>query len=424
MNPAITTTAFALLLGATAPAQERPPRGRELQQLVERCLTLDDRTAAGHAEREAILARVATVPPLRPRDLDKWRKKIIKLWDKGPKLQKSGDNLFFADDRGRYVVAGETRKPRGLCIAMHGGGRGSGDAGPTAASYGRAGAEHDLLVIAPEVLQRTERGWTDSGSEEFVLDLVDAALRTWEIDADKVFFVGHSMGGYGSWLLGAHHADRVAAIAPSAGAPTPIRERPGGPIVDLIEGVIPSLRSVYVSIYQSTDDPRVPPAPNQFAAKALDSARQRWGGFGHDYWEVDDRGHGAPPGGHAAHLARIAERSREATPQRIVWQPVLDWKRQFYWLYWQQPVANAIVQADRDGNAVTITCESPCEGLWVLVDERTFDLDEEITVTVNGTETFRGKLTAGLETLLRTSTHPDPKLQYTARAPAFEQKDG
>ena len=79
MNPAITTTAFALLLGATAPAQERPPRGRELQQLVERCLTLDDRTAAGHAEREAILARVATVPPLRPRDLDKWRKKIIKL---------------------------------------------------------------------------------------------------------------------------------------------------------------------------------------------------------------------------------------------------------------------------------------------------------------------------------------------------------
>ena len=103
-------------------------------------------------------------------------------------------------------------------------------------------------MIAPQALEATEHGWTDSGTEEFVLDLVDGALRTWKIDPDRVYFVGHSMGGYGSWTLGAHHADRVAAVAPSAGAPTPILDRATNKPVDIVEGVIPSLRSVFVSV--------------------------------------------------------------------------------------------------------------------------------------------------------------------------------
>jgi predicted peptidase len=230
-------------------------------------------------------------------------------------------------ERGRYIIGGETKKPKGLAITMHGGGEGSADAGGAAGAYEPTLSKLSLLMVAPQALEATEHGWTDSGTEEFVLDLVDAALRTWKLDTDRVFFVGHSMGGYGSWTLGGHHADRVAAIAPSAGAPTPVQSSASSPIIDIQEGVIPSLRNVFVSIYQSLDDPQVPPAPNQFAAKKLAEVAKKWGGFEHTYWEVNGRGHAEPPGGYIAQLEKVAARSRDPVPQRIVWQPVLPWKR-------------------------------------------------------------------------------------------------
>ena len=42
-----------------------------------------------------------------------------------------------------------------------------------------------------------------------------------------------------------------------------------GKIFGIIEGVIPNLRSVFTACYQSTDDPQVPPGPNQMAIKLL-----------------------------------------------------------------------------------------------------------------------------------------------------------
>ncbi|MFY9343056.1 MAG: alpha/beta hydrolase [Planctomycetota bacterium] len=425
--------AIAALVAGVTVAQQKPPTAAELDALVAKFLAADGKTREGHLERREILQRLATVPPLDAAATTAWQGKIQKLWSKGKKLEKAGDNWYWPEDkkkktpaRGRYIVGGETKKPKGLAINMHGGGVGAGDAGSAAGAYEPALTKYGLLMIAPEVLEKTEHGWTDSGTEEFVLDLLDAALRTWKLDSDKVLFVGHSMGGYGSWLLGGHHADRVVAIAPSAGAPTPIRTSPDGPVVDIIEGVIPSLRNVFVTIYQSLDDVQVPPAPNQAAARLLGEAAKRWGGFAHDYLEVNGRGHAGPPGGYEVQLDKIGTRARQVVPERVVWQPVLPWKRQFYWLQWDTPVANAVVVADLDkkANTVAITCDKPTTGLHVLLDARVLDLAREVVVTVNGAETFRGKAVPTLATLLSTSGHPDSKLQFVARVPAFAAKDG
>jgi poly(3-hydroxybutyrate) depolymerase len=417
------------LAPATLAAQQKPPTPAEQDALAAKYLTLDDTTAEGHAAQTAILARLHDVPTLTPAQVTAWKTKLQKLHKKGRKLETTGDNWFVAGDdkkqlapRGRYIVGGETKKPKGLAIAMHGGGTGSGDASTAASAYDAALKKLGLLMIAPEVLEKTECGWTDAGSEEFVLELVDGALRTWKLDPDQTVFVGHSMGGYGSWTLGAHHADRVAAVAPSAGAPTGIRASATGPITQLVEGVIPSLRNVFVSIYQSLDDPNVPPDSNQAAVKFLTAAGTKWGAFEHEYWEVDGRGHAEPPGGFGVHVAKITARRRQPVPERIVWQPVLSWKRQFYWLAWDSPVKHAIVVADldRSANAVTITCDRRTAGLRVLLDERVLDVQREVVVTVNGVETFRGKVAPSLTTLLQTSGHPDEDLVFVAAVPAAE----
>lgn len=410
---------------------QKPPSAREAEKLIAEFLEHDGRTDAGQARRLELLEMLRRMSPLRDdREAEGWKKKIEKLWRKGKQLDRSGDNWFWGDERkreperGRYIVGGDSRKPKGLLITMHGGGAGAGDAGGAFSGYQPAASRFGWVVIAPEVLEKTEHGWTDSGSEEFVLDLVDAALRTWAIPADHVYFAGHSMGGYGSWMLGAHHADRVAAIAPSAGAPTPIMERtPDGPkFVDIIEGVIPNLRNVFVSAYQSLDDPQVPPEPNQVAVEKLAEAQERWGAFEHDYWEVDGLGHRPPPGGHMAQLDKIAERVRITIPERIVWQPTLPWKRRFYWLAWDKPVANAVLVADldRDANVVRITCDKSTDGLWVMLDSRVLDIDKEVAVIVNDAEVFRGMVTRELANLVMTSEHPDPGRQFLARAPAFQ----
>ncbi|MFT4840935.1 MAG: pimeloyl-ACP methyl ester carboxylesterase [Planctomycetota bacterium] len=431
MNLHYRTVALSLVACAALPSQQKPPTGRALDGIVAQFLQLDAKTKEGFQAQLLLLEQVAKVPDLTKRKRADWQRKISKLWSKGAMLEKSGDHWYWprtkqekkakVSERGRYIVGGETKKPKGLAITMHGGGLGSGDAGSAAGAYRDAHKKLGLLMIAPEVLDKTAHGWTDSGTEEFVMDLVDDALRTFKIDPDHVYFVGHSMGGYGSWSLGGHHADRIAAIAPSAGAPTPIRERQGGPIIDIQEGVVPSLRNVFVSIYQSIDDPQVPPAPNQFAAKLLGESQKKYGGFDHVYWEVDGRGHAEPPGGFVAQLQKVVTHTRNAVPERLVWQPVLTWKRQFYWLYWDKPVINALLVADIDRatNTIAITCDQPTQGLHVLLDSRVLDVSKEVVVTVNGTETFRGKVAAKLSTVLLTSQHPDPKLQFAMSAPAF-----
>jgi pimeloyl-ACP methyl ester carboxylesterase len=428
LTAVIRSSLAVLICSATALSVEEAsardvPNTKEIKQLIEEHLELDARSLEGMERQDEIFARLDELPPLSDRDRKKWASEIKKRWEKGEKLvKKSGRHYFWEDARkGLYIVGGESKRPKGLFIGMHGGGVGSGDAGTSASAWSSAASAQDWVGIFPEVLEKTERGWTDSGTEEWVMELIERACRTWKIDRDRIFFGGHSMGGYGTWTLGAHHADRVAALTPSAGAPTPVRDAEGT-LIDVEEGVIPNLRNVRIVIYQSDDDPNVPPDANRAAVAALESAQERWGGYDFEYWEVSGRKHDLPPGGTTDFVARVADRRRDARPEKLVWQPVLDWKRQFYWLWWDEPLRNAIVVAelDREANAVRIESEQSVKGLHVLLDEELLDFSREVRVYVNGDERYRGSPTPKLSVLLATGGAIDPARAYVARIPVGE----
>ena len=408
---------FATLLLAAGILPDAPSKS-ETKKLVAEFFALERSVQPVPAREAALLERVAELDDLSAKDVKSWRKQLLKDWKKGPKLEKSGTNYLFEGKRGKYIVGGKTKRPKGLAICMHGGGVGSGSAPSAQGAYQGAISSMDWLAIYPEVLKKTERGWTDSGTEEFVLELVDRALRTWNIDPDHVYFVGHSMGGYGSWTLGAHHADRVAGIAPSAGAPTPILGS-DGLARSIVEGIVPNLRNVRVVIYQSADDVQVPADANRAAAKQMAAAKERWGGFPYEYWEVDGRGHGAPPGGYQAHLEKIADAVRDELPSKLVWQPELQWKRQFYWLWWESPEARQIVEAEVnwEQRRASITSSGDVSGLQILLHGDLVDLDQEFVVSVNGDESWRGIPRRRLDVLLSTSRHGDPRLTFEARIP-------
>lgn len=54
-------------------------------------------------------------------------------------------------------------------------------------------------------------------SERDVLNVLDLVKREYRVDPRRIYLMGHSMGGFGTWWLGQKYADTWAAIAPMSG---------------------------------------------------------------------------------------------------------------------------------------------------------------------------------------------------------------
>ncbi|ALJ05295.1 alpha/beta hydrolase [Pseudalgibacter alginicilyticus] len=73
-------------------------------------------------------------------------------------------------------------------------------------------------VIAPTNRRPFGFAWEDWGRLD-ALEVLNEAKRIYEPDPKRIYLTGHSMGGHGTWYLGATYPDHFAAIAPCAGYP-------------------------------------------------------------------------------------------------------------------------------------------------------------------------------------------------------------
>ena len=69
------------------------------------------------------------------------------------------------------------------------------------------------IMIAPDC---SGRDWSDASCEKPVLELIDLATRSYNIDRRRVLVVGYSMGGHGTWHLASKHPDIFTAAIPMA----------------------------------------------------------------------------------------------------------------------------------------------------------------------------------------------------------------
>lgn len=115
-----------------------------------------------------------------------------------------------------YAVAPKTSGPKqgsALFLSVHG-------AGVEAIGQARAYESKDWGdLIAPT--NRRPRGfnWEDWGRLD-AMEVLNLARERFKPDPKKIYLTGHSMGGHGTWFLGATYPDKWAAIAPCAGYPT------------------------------------------------------------------------------------------------------------------------------------------------------------------------------------------------------------
>ncbi len=115
-----------------------------------------------------------------------------------------------------YGVAPDTGDPHerpALFLSVHG-------AGVQAIGQARAYRPKDWgVLVAPT--NRRPRGfnWEDWGRID-ALEVLEHATKKFNPDPQRIYLTGHSMGGHGTWYLGATYPDKWAAIAPCAGYPT------------------------------------------------------------------------------------------------------------------------------------------------------------------------------------------------------------
>jgi predicted esterase len=104
-----------------------------------------------------------------------------------------------------------------LIIALHGMG---GDENSYFAAYGQGAfkteaEKHGYIVACPKGRKPTSMYVGDA--EKDVMDVLAEVRRAYNVDPDRIYLTGHSMGGFGTWSVAMNHPDVFAALAPISG---------------------------------------------------------------------------------------------------------------------------------------------------------------------------------------------------------------
>ena len=130
------------------------------------------------------------------------------------------------------------------------------------------------ILVAPNC---PEGSWNHPRAEAAVLALVDAVVREYPVDTDRILVTGFSLGGMGTWFFAANHAEVFDAAIAIASVPVidhgaRSRTDPDAFLAALADGVAPwvsGLMRVPFFVINSRADELIPFAQAEAAAAAL-----------------------------------------------------------------------------------------------------------------------------------------------------------
>lgn len=143
-----------------------------------------------------------------------------------PVVGKQVEQEFAAKDGGKvpfllYLPKEDSQggSPRRLMLFLHG--RGESD-GPLSvvAKWGppqmvARGESLPYVLVSPQCPR--EDNWSSPTQQARLMELLQAMIDRYKVDADHVYLTGLSMGGSGSWRMAVDHPERFAAVVPICG---------------------------------------------------------------------------------------------------------------------------------------------------------------------------------------------------------------
>ena len=200
------------------------------------------------------------------------------------------------------------------------------------------------------------------------------------VDPNRIYLLGYSAGGDGVYQLAPRMADRFAAAAMMAG-------HPGDTQVD-------GLRNLPFEIFMGGKDAaynRNKKASNWKERLAKFQADDPEG-YPHRVTIYPELGHWMNFKDSAA-IPRMIKLSRNDWPKKVVWVQDNVTHDRFYWLGVKPEGATKLrkLVAEIEGQTIAVTGED-VSGLKFWLNDDLLDLDQDVVVTLNGKEAFRGKL--------------------------------
>lgn len=254
-----------------------------------------------------------------------------------------------------------------------------------------------------------------------------------EIDPNRVYIIGVSEGGYGSQRLASFYADYLAGAGPMAGG-EPLENTP-----------VENCRNIAFSLRTGSEDYMY--CRNLLTAYAKETferlQKENPGAFNHNIQLIPGEGHIIS---YSETTPWLKNFSRVAQPKQVMWEDFeLDGQRRkgFYNIQIierPQKDGRTFYNMDIKENVVNITVDNveyqPTEkdkrwGIWLrfnkkytplksgkiklYLSEKLVNLDEEVTVNINGNRVFQGKVEPNIESMVNScATFFDPERIFPA----------
>lgn len=333
-----------------------------------------------------------------------------------------------------WIQKGKGGAKAGLVLGLHGGGEGAGDAGEAAGKW----TLPECLAMYPQGIQLVHDTWNTVHGERFVLTLLEVAKVRHEVDPDRVYACGFSMGGTGSWFLAGRRPDLLAGAAPCAGvlmAAPKSQVATAAEVQELQHGFVPNVRNLAMYWFIGLADKNCMPGTYLYAWDRLLELRKAdpTGYTKLQFATYPDLPHTFPPGEPSACLKWLAKQRREPEPEVVVWEqveapyplpetemdrrlgrlPVLD----FYWLHCDRPTDRASIRATRKGNEFELTVTGgDVRDLSLWLHPGLIDPAQEVVVRSGGKELYRGHPVPDVAAVLESlDARVDRRLTYDRR---------
>jgi tetratricopeptide (TPR) repeat protein len=276
----------------------------------------------------------------------------------------------------------------------------------------------------------TAESWYDPVYYPLIQKMMMEAYALWDVDPNRVYLMGYSMGGWGTLHLCPSIPDYWAAGACSAGAgftgPT------GRSSPDNLRN-LPML--IQVGAKDNAFNRR---ALSKIFAEAIKALQEKdKDGYIFEYKEHPNAEHSINDKDTPGWLAKF---TRNSLPKKIVWQqlfpplgntkPEVDkllaanprisefYRKQFYWLRNESPGSHQRLVASREENTITIEQAKHLDKASVLLNDRMADLDKPVRITSNGKELFAQVAPREVAVMIASLVERgDPEMIFSAEIP-------
>ncbi|MFN0206913.1 MAG: dienelactone hydrolase family protein [Planctomycetota bacterium] len=383
----------------------------KLQKLTERARALDPIPQSSEKDIRNILWKAA-------------RKHGPKLDPAAPMTTKWGKAEYSVVN----APSGGDGTKTGLLIGLHGGGEGAGDKSEAQGTWSGALGKYKLMGIFPQAIQLVHDAWNTVEGERFLLTLIELAKRTYDIDPDRIYLAGFSMGGSGSWFMAGRHPQLLAGALPFHGVLFAAPDNQSANITQIHHGFVPNVRHVPLYYTTGSADKNCLPYSYLFAEKLLaDLKKQHPADYDINFRCVEGLAHAYAPGEPQKAFEWLLNRKRKTFPKTLTWEHAKEIQfvspgpryltKNYYWLRCNDPADFMRVDAEIKGQEIAINVKKhDPAGFTIFLNKDLIDVTKEIIVKINDQEKFRGILEPSFSAMIESlSSRLDRNMVFDRR---------